>query len=141
MDSRKRPRSVTLIAWILIVVSSYYLVNAIGEPNFRRSFRVSKALAVLSWLVISGFLGVVSGIAILKGLNWGRLLCLCYMPISIISFNLLMIFGFGFLKAGYFKVGYLILSNILAITFYIIAIRFLTRSASLAFFTLRSSKG
>jgi len=151
MDSKKRPKSVTLIACILIAGSLYYFANVIVEPNFRRllgnmlksdgisSVAVSKVSALL-WLIISGVVGVISGIAILKGFNWGRLLCLFYMPISIISYNILLIGGLDFSKAGFLKAGYLILVNIVAIGFYVIVIAFLTRPASLAFFTHGSSE-
>lgn len=151
MDNGKRPRSATLIACILIAASLYCFANAIIEPDYRRSFvnmlksegissvSVSKVSALL-WLIISGVAGVVSGIAILKGLNWGRLLCLCYMPISIISYNILLIAGFRFLEAEFLKAVYLIVANIVAIGFYAIVIVFLTRPASLAFFTHGSSE-
>ena len=151
MDSKKRPKSVTLIACILIAASLYYFANAVLEPNFRRSFvnmlksegmssaAVSKVSA-LFWLIVSGGVGVVSGITILKGLYWGRLLWLCYMPISIISYNILLIAEFKFLEAGLLKAVYLILFNIVAIGFYAIVIAFLTRPASLAFFTHGNSE-
>ena len=151
VDSKKRPKSVTLIACILIAASLYYFANAIVEPNFRRlpgnmlksdgisSVAVSKVLA-LFWLIVSGVVGVVSGIAILKRLNWGRLLWLCYMPISIISYNILLIAEFRFLEAGFLKAVYLILVNIVAIGFYAIVIAFLTRPASLAFFNHGNSE-
>jgi len=142
MDSKKRPKSVTLIACILIAASLYYFANAVAnmlKSDGISSIAVSKVLA-LFWLIISGVVGVVSGIAILKGLNWGRLLWLCYMPISIISYNILLIAEFRFLEAGFLKAVYLILFNIVAIGFYVIVIAFLKRPASLVFFTHRSSE-
>jgi hypothetical protein len=142
MDNRKRPKSVTLIACILIAASLYYFANATAnllKSDSMSSAAVSKVSALL-WLIISGVAGVVSGIAILKGLNWGRLLCLCYMPISIISYNILLIAGFRFLEAGFLKAVYLILVNIVAIGFYAIVIAFLKRPASLAFLTHGSSE-
>ena len=132
MGNIKRPKSVTLIAWILIIVCSYYLINAVSESGYWRSFAVVRFL-ILLWLVASGFLGVVSGIAILKGLNWGRLLCLFYIPISIIAFVLLQA-GFGFLNVSFH------LLNIVGIAFYIIVLIFLTRPASLAFFAHGNSE-
>jgi len=132
MGNIKRPKSVTLIAWILIIVCSFYLANAIGEPKYWRSFAVVRFL-ILLWLVVSGFVGVVSGTAILKGFNWGRLLCLFYIPISIIAFVLLQT-GFGFLSVSFH------LLNIVRIAFYIIVLIFLTRPASLAFFAHGNSE-
>jgi len=142
MDNRKRPKRVTLIACILIAASLYYFANAVvnmlkGEGI--SSVAVSKVSALL-WLIVSGVIGVVSGIAILKGLNWGRLLWLCYMPISIISYNILLIAEFRFLEAGFLKALYLILFNTVAIGFYAIVIAFLKRPASLAFFTHGNSE-
>ena len=142
MDNRKRPKSVTLIACILIAASLYYFANAVVnmlKSEGMSSAAVPKVLA-LFWLIVSGVVGVVSGIAILKGVNWGRLLWLCYMPISIISYNILLIAEFRFLEAGFLKAVYLILFNIVAIGFYAIVIAFLTRPASLAFFTHGSSE-
>ncbi len=142
MDNRKRPKSVILIACILIAASLYYFANAFVnmlKSDSISSVAVSKVLALL-WLIVSGAVGVVSGIAILKGLNWGRLLWLCYMPISIISYNILLIAGFRFLEAGFLKAVYLILVNIVTIGFYVIVIAFLKRPASLAFFTHGNSE-
>jgi len=147
MGKAKRPKSVTVIAWIIIAVGGLHLLNAIGrgitEPSLRRSFGnlfrsgVPMGMSVipvsaLLWISIRGFIGVVSGIAILKGLNRGRLLYLCYMPIWII------ILTSGSIMYG-LKFRYLPLINIIAIAFYITALVFLTRPNASAFLKSRSS--
>jgi len=145
MTRGKRPKIITLLACILILGSLYCFINVIAQrSDYRQSlgdiFRSNDVIylstvlkvSALLWLIAGGTMGIISGIAILKGLNWGRLLYLYYVPVLTISF-ILIIAG-----TGRFKSGYVISLNILAIAFCIITVIFLTRSSSLVFFTRRN---
>jgi len=135
MGKAKRPTSVTVIAWILIAVGGLHLLNAIGMGITEPSFRMSVIpVSALLWISIRGSIGVVSGIAILKGLNWGRLLYLCYMPIWIIILTSGSIYVWT-------QVRHLPLINIITVAFYITALVFLTRPNASAFFRSRDSVG
>jgi hypothetical protein len=135
MTDSKRPKSLTLIAWILIIVSLFYFANAILEPKYRVT-SASRILPFL-WLIISGVMDLVSGSAILKGFNWGRLLCLYYIPVSITGYILISIWLIRFHPI---KFAFIVLVTVVAIAFYVITIVSLTRPASLAFFTHSSSE-
>ncbi len=90
MNFNKRPTSVSVIAWILISVGILKLVLApfgFTVPRIQKeleAFGMALNTAVL-WQVMLGAICIVSGAAMLKGLNWGRLLCLIIVPISLIS--------------------------------------------------------
>lgn len=129
METKKRPTSVAVIAWIIIVVHGLSLViTPLGYtmPVVRQALEavgVSVAIAVL-WAIVSGAIGLVSGIAILKGINWGRWLFLCFYPLSlVISWWL---YGFR-------------LTYIISIIFYIIVLVLLTAPAASTFFARGSS--
>ena len=98
MSARKRPTSLTIIAWSQIVISGIVLFNILNfaKPEFRQLMEASGRSAAISvlWGTIGGVIVLISGIAMLKGLNWGRFLCLCYPPISIVFTSLL--YGFHY---------------------------------------------
>ena len=125
MRARKRPTSVTVIAWFEIVTSGNILFKVIyyAKPEFRQLLEASgRSVATnVLWGIVGGVIGLVSGIAMLKGLNWGRLLCLCYPPVSI-ALTLLL---YGFHRSKFFIVGVMI---------YIAELVFLTRPAASTFF-------
>ena len=90
MNTTNRPRSVSAVAWIIIVLGGMKIVLA---PLGFTVAKVQKALeasgmalntAVL-WQIVLGVIFVISGAAILKRLNWGRLLYLCAVPVSLLS--------------------------------------------------------
>ena len=131
MSTRKRPISVTVIAWFEIVGSSISLFDmlsyAMPEPRqLLEALGRSVSITVLSGIV-DGVISLVSGIDMLKGLNWGRLLCLCYPPISIVLTLLL----YGFHRSKLFIAG---------LVLYIVVFVFLTRPAASTFFAGESSE-
>jgi hypothetical protein len=132
VGNRKRPTSVTIIACFLIIISVLGLLAALfiaPSPRFRqyvleRGWTTIQAyqrdLAVRMLLVVFSYSTYLcSGIAMLKGLNWGRMLYLCYQPINRIL---------AFLIRGLYY------GDILSITLYIIFLVLLTRPAASAFF-------
>ena len=84
-------------------------------------------------------IGLVAGIAILKGLNWGRILYLLIVPILILSNSLIqwLLFGFGSILVPWFILARIVLP----IIFYTIVFIFLTKSTVSAFFANRSPEG
>ncbi len=145
MHMGKRPASVTIIAWIFIVASGLNLVNLSRVLTQRKALQfeiadkvpfwaippyadfkvVGKSEVIVAlWSVVAGAIGLISGIAILKGLNWGRLLYLFSMPISIV---LTWLHGFHTIDT-------------LKVIFYVIFLVFLTRPAASLFFARRNSE-
>jgi hypothetical protein len=124
MEVNKRPVSVTVIAWIIIVTSAIALATAPISSRmpevqeFYEATGVSLA-GVLIWSVAVNVIVLVSGISILKGRNWGRLVYLCFMPVSMVVSMIL----FGF-RAIF----------ILSVIYYIVVLVLLTRPAASAFF-------
>jgi len=84
-----RPTSVTVIAIILIVTNALGIVAGLataGIPQVREAYEkmgVSVAVAIV-WAVASNGLVIIGSIGMLKGMNWGRLLYLVLVPVSII---------------------------------------------------------
>ncbi len=109
LGNGKRPTSVTVIAWIIMVS---------GGLSFWFLLHNTTVLKVL-WGIIRGTIALASGIAMLRGLNWGRLLYLLYVPVVIIL--LLLLYGFF---------PMLIVNVICYVAFLIL----LTRPAASAFF-------
>ena len=75
----RRPTSVTVIAWILIVVSGISLiVNLVMLGNPMVTEAMAKNSMPLPLQYVLTFLGLLigmgSGFAMLKGKNWGRFL-------------------------------------------------------------------
>ena len=133
----KRPRSVTIIAWILIVRA------CMGLPSLvifsRRRLSGDSVIFISATAII-----IVSGIAILKGLNWGRLLYLFYIPI--VTVWGLIVFAFRFSDSFSeittdFTVKLNLIKLIPETIFYIVALVYLTRPAASAFFARRKLEG
>ncbi len=80
MQTRKRPKSLTVIAVIIIVVGAPFAILSIaGLP-------VTSSLGEIGLLILFGAGQLISGIAVLKGLNWGRWLYLCiYPPVMVVQ--------------------------------------------------------
>jgi hypothetical protein len=75
----KRPKSVTVVCWILIVSSGLTVISSILTFNNPVSREIlSKSLIPINIQYIMTFvgllIGIVCGIAMLKGQNWARLL-------------------------------------------------------------------
>jgi hypothetical protein len=83
MVKGKRPTSVTVIAVILILSSCLLWLMPIRRlPNIKHLNQRDHFISL--WGTVFGIIHLASGIAILKGRNWGRLLYLCSIPILII---------------------------------------------------------
>lgn len=68
-----RPVSVTIIAWLMIVVGVIAIAVHIPEFNWRHAFDVDGILALLV-----NALAVVSGVFMLRGQDWARWLTLAW---------------------------------------------------------------
>jgi hypothetical protein len=85
----KRPTSVSVIAWILIVMGCISIIMTISMTNNPTAVELMKKnpLPIPLQYAIN-FLGlgimIASGAAMLKGLNWGRLLYITWTLIAII---------------------------------------------------------
>jgi uncharacterized membrane protein HdeD (DUF308 family) len=60
----KRPLSVSIVGWILIVMGAFSLISAV--------YYLSRS--GVSWYVVDGFVMLLVGTYILGGANWARLL-------------------------------------------------------------------
>lgn len=109
MGTTGRPISVTIMSWLLIVASVLMLIAVL--PGLTTQF----------WNLPICAIYIASGIAMLKGRNWGRLLYLFFVPIFFIAKWLLS--GFHFRAS---------------IIVYIIYLVLLTRPGVSAFFSNKS---
>lgn len=126
MDTKKRPTSVTVIGFILAVLGGLGFVTSLVSIMKGSQPLESAGMSIVGlWSLVSNTLVVVSAIAILRGLNWGRLLYMILIPVSIVVPGLL----YGFVAA---HVGGFII--------YIVIILFLTRPAASRFFTSGNSE-
>lgn len=85
----KRPTSVTVIAWFLIVTSLISLVSSyvsMDNPLVREL--MSKSLLPLSVQYAMMFVGLIvtvaTGVAMLKGLGWGRLVYFAWSAVGLV---------------------------------------------------------
>ena len=97
MDTQPtRPKSVTVIAWIIIVIGSLGLLGVIAgllNPASLKALegaRVPVGVAMLFGLVVN-IVNLVCGANMLKGMNWSRWLWLLFNPFSFIA--TLIIYG------------------------------------------------
>jgi len=74
----KRPISVTVIAWIYIVVGIGGIAAHITELNPRHPFE----LEVVEALVVR-LLGIVAGVFMLRGHNWARWLAVAWIAFHV----------------------------------------------------------
>jgi len=86
---KQRPTSITVIAWFLIIVSAISLITT----PFTMNNPVAKELMARSPIPLSiqyammfiGIgIGIVSGIAMLKGQNWARIFYAAWSVVSLI---------------------------------------------------------
>ena len=119
MNEKKRPTSVTVIAWIIIITGvvnlGILLILRVGRvyevagrsvdmcmyglsTSYMGGLPSAYTIPLMIWTVVVAGISVVCGIALLKGLNWGRLLYLGFVPISSVICWILhqILFGFGF---------------------------------------------
>ena len=82
------PLSVSCIAWILILKKAFVLLLA---PRFSQVPTVRQALSAIGisttgliwWIELTDGVALISGIAMLRGRNWGRVLYLWSTPLSL----------------------------------------------------------
>ncbi len=84
----KRPISITLIAWYLIIASLFgmiMLLTTLHNPTVQASLKQS-TLPIpvqLTWISISAMVNLICGVALLKGKNWARF---TYLTVGFLSF-------------------------------------------------------
>lgn len=117
MSTKKRPISVTIIAWFVIISSILGFVIGLG---------VVKGLIRITIAALAGFLGMIIGAGMFKGFNWARLLYLWLQAIFLI-FSLLIKYSGLYGEFGPW--------DILKVVIYIVCFVFLTRPAASLFFT------
>lgn len=119
MAEKPRPKIVTIIAWLIILTSVLFLVSTINLAKgiyFEPPRPFAQAIALLIFGLALLVLRLISGVLVLKGSNFGRMM---YLVIDLISLNL----------------GLILLSiQWAAAIFYFIALIVFTRKSSLEFF-------
>ncbi len=148
-DIVERPKSVTVIAWILIVWYGFGFMwwSYIMLPHVRSYFRwllenFHLMIAVVLGPTVCG-LGMVSGIAMLKGRNWGRILYLCSIPVFALysHFSGWLFYGSPSRSIPDYNLYQFILrleSIIPLVIPYIVVLVFLTRTTASSFFAGRT---
>lgn len=86
----KRPLSITLICWYLIISETIYLISipfSLNNPDVRKLMEASAMPLIMQYVMMGIGLFIIfsSSIAMLKGKNWARIL---YVTWSIIGFTL-----------------------------------------------------
>lgn len=84
--TRRRPRTVAAAGWFITIsgmLSALTLALTYEYPETQWLLKSAGGIS-LAWMMSSILLNIVSGIAILKGLNWGRLLYLWTVGISML---------------------------------------------------------
>jgi len=89
--TRKRPTSVTIISWLIIIGNTIKIILIISNPPS------SAERLLLS--IIFGIIFLISGIAMLNGHNWGRWLYICSFLIGAV---------FGWLLYGFHLISSMI---------------------------------
>lgn len=128
--SRKRPLSVSIIGWYLLITNIFTLLSIpinLVIPNARSIIEATGRSMGFTMIVslIVGIIGCVSGYTILKGKNWGRMLYLIYYPVNFII---------GFILYG-FEATY-----ITGIIIYLIILVFLLLPQAAKFFLVNLSE-
>ena len=82
----KRPKSVTVLSWLLLINGLLgFMAGTQALAKLMQGPSVQGALAYISSLVL-----FVSGVAMLRGFNWARLLCVAWLSVvSVIGFVIL----------------------------------------------------
>ena len=124
MDATGRPTSVTVIAWILIAMAALtMIVTPLSTlmPEVRENYeKLGRSMSVsVAITMVAGMVTLVSGIAMLRGRNWGRMLYVILIPAS----YAVVLPTYGFSSA-----------QVPGLLFYAVIVVFLTRPAASAFF-------
>ena len=76
---KKRPLAVTILSWLLIVVGLVGLVYHAQELDLRQPFQND-----IVWVELVRVLAIVSGIFMLRGRNWARLLAMAWIAFHVV---------------------------------------------------------
>ena len=110
-NSISRPRSVTVISWILIIF---------GTLGLFALFAAGSALGSMAvWGIIGVAVSIVCGVAMLVGQNWGRLVYIIFTPVSFLIEG----FGMGFAA-----------SQLVQVALYAVIVYFLIQGKASEFF-------
>ena len=85
----KRPTSVSVLSWILIVTSGITLINStvsLNNPMVKELMAKSLLPIPLQYMMlyVGIFITIVAGIAMLKGRNWARFLYVVWSAIGFV---------------------------------------------------------
>ncbi len=76
---RNRPISITILAWLYIVV------GALGTAAHYADFRTHRpALNEIVWITVLGVAAIVAGVFMREGRNWARWLALLWMATHVV---------------------------------------------------------
>jgi hypothetical protein len=109
MEANKRPVVVTIAAWVIIILSALSLLSslltplALVSPQGRQKIEETgqSIASILIWGIVAGVVGLICGIAIFNGVNWGRILYLIFNPVVMILQWLL----YGFKPMSFVGIG------------------------------------
>lgn len=92
--NKNRPKSITIIAWYLIIVYAFALVSipvVLFMPTVRDTLKATGTPIGLSlgFTILSSIVMIVSGISILKGMKLGKYVTLGYMPAAMLVGSLI----------------------------------------------------
>jgi len=115
MNTRRRPISISIISWFLIITAVwtiFYTPFSINNPVTQQIFQATGASPLVALLIgeLGGIANITAGAAMLKRRRWGRQLYLIATPVTLILSVLLYgvkFFGillFGFVMYGVFFV-------------------------------------
>lgn len=87
----KRPLSISIIAWILIVLSGLSVFSTVymmasNNPTMKSAMELSKLPVPVQYasMIIGIIIGISCGIGMLKGLNWSRMIYAVWAIFSMI---------------------------------------------------------
>jgi hypothetical protein len=75
----QRPRSVTVIGWLFIVMGSVALLYHLSDFNAQHPFDIG-----LLWVCFVRVVAVAAGALVLRGFNWARWLLVLWMAYHIV---------------------------------------------------------
>jgi hypothetical protein len=85
---RKRPISITILAWLYIVV------GALGTAAHYADFRTNKpVLNEIVWITVLGVAAIVAGVFMRDGRDWARWLALAWMAAHVVISALHLMHG------------------------------------------------
>jgi len=127
LTTQRRPLTVSIVSWILIVSSGWsllFLPFSLNNPTTRQVFQATEAapVAVILLNVLGGLANIAAGLAMLKRRRWGRQLYVTATP-AIILIGMLL---YHFRLLPFFLVGFVL---------YVVFLVLLTRRAASDYFS------